>query len=452
LTSGQAFSDWVGNIDANDYYRFDLARASSFSLSLNGLSSDANVELLNSTGGALATSLQQGTTAESISRELAAGTYYVRVNPASGNTSYNLTLSAAIILNWFEQNLKDPGLIALGNNLALDGNLSRNDMISLFRDAKDGNLIDANELTDLRTILANASRFTMADSVKVLSNKIVNGDGANARAGFGNLYAGSTATQMENLVGKWFLGNDRPDVTRGIFSYAYVYEYVSGSLFQNGISADDVQQRNLGDCYYLATLSSIAHEKPSYIQNMFIDNGDNTFTVRFFNSKSVDYVTVDRYLPTLSGNAVYAGWGGGLASSTSNELWVALAEKAYAQLAESGWSRLYPGTQANAYAAIEGGFMDAAIWHLTGLGSTTQSPDYITQTQLINRVNSNQILTAAFVNGTGFGVYNYHAYTITSYNPTNGTFHLRNPWGLEHVDLTWSQLRALDAMFQWSNQ
>jgi hypothetical protein len=94
LTSAQTFSDWVDSVDTNDYYRLDLATASSFSLSLNGLSADANVELLNSTGGALASSTQGGTTAESISRDLAAGTYYVRVNPASGNTSYNLTLSA----------------------------------------------------------------------------------------------------------------------------------------------------------------------------------------------------------------------------------------------------------------------------------------------------------------------------------------------------------------------
>jgi len=62
---------------------------------------------------------------------------------------------------------------------------------------------------------------------------------------------------------------------------AYTYRYVSGSLFQNGISADDIVQQALGDCYYLSTLSSIAQEKPSYIQNMFVDNGDNTFTVRF---------------------------------------------------------------------------------------------------------------------------------------------------------------------------
>lgn len=86
---------------------------------------------------------------------------------------------------------------------------------------------------------------------------------------------------------------------------------------------------------------------------MFIDNGDGTFTVRFFNNGVADYVTVDRYLPTTSNRAAYAGWGGGEASSSMNELWVALAEKAYAQLGASGWSR--PGNNRNSYSDIEGG-------------------------------------------------------------------------------------------------
>ena len=450
LSSSQSFSDWVGSTDTNDYYRFDLSQASNFALTLNGLSDNADVQLLNTSGAQLTISQAAGSTAEAISSTLAAGTYFVRVYPSSGNTTYNLTLSATPTTptDWFQQNLRDAGLIVLGNSLAADGNFSRNDMISLFRDAKDGEVVDANELVDLRTILANATRFAMADSVRVLANKIANGDAANARAGFGNLFAGSSATQMENLIGKWFLGNDRPDLT----STSYNYRYTGGSLFQAGISADDIDQNALGDCYYLSTLSSIALEQPTYIQNMFIDNGDDTFTVRFFNNSVADYVTVDRYLPTnSSGYAVYAGWGSGSASSTGNELWVALAEKAYAQLAESGWSRTYSGTQVNAYAAIEGGWMDTVIRQVMGVAATSQSISNMTQTQLINLVNSNQVLTAGFVNGAGYGVVNGHAYTITSYNSTNGTFHLRNPWGTSHADVTWAQLLSLSAIVQWSN-
>ncbi|MBD2142853.1 pre-peptidase C-terminal domain-containing protein [Anabaena sp. FACHB-1250] len=442
LTATQSFSDWVGRSDTNDYYKFNVERQSNFSLSLTGLSADADVQLLNSSGGVISRSTAGGTTSESITRQLSAGTYYVRIYQYSRNTTYSLSLT-----DWYSQNLRDAQIIALTSSLAADGNLSRNDMIAIFRDAKDGGVINANELTDLRTLVSNSTFFTMADSVKVLSNKIANSDVANTRSGIGNLFAGSSATQMENLIGKWFLGNDRPDLT----SSSYTYSYVSGSLFQNGLSADDIYQGAVGDCYYLVTLASIAREKPDYIQNMFTNNGDNTFTVRFYNNGVADYVTVDRYLPTSGGYAAYAGWGGGSVSSNSNELWVALAEKAYAQLAESGWSRTYSDTQNNSYAAIETGWMDTVIRQVTGLGTSSFEAVNMTQTQLINLVNSHQVLTAAFVYGGDYGVVNGHAYTITSYNATNGTFHLQNPWGFSHADVTWSQLVSLRSIIQWSN-
>ncbi|MDK2459957.1 pre-peptidase C-terminal domain-containing protein [Aphanizomenon sp. PH219] len=457
LTATQSFSDWIGTADTNDYYSFNVGTQSNFSLNLTGLTADADVELFNSSGTVISGSYTDGIVSESITSQLSAGAYYVRVFQYSGDTNYSLSLNATAVAptptptptpiptDWYSQNLLDAQIITLTRSLAADGNLSRNDMISIFRDAKDGSVIDANELTDLRTLVSNSTLFTMVDYVKVLSNKIANGNAANIRSGFGNLFADSSDTQMENLIGKWFLGTDRPDT-------GYTYSYASGSLFQNGASADDIYQGAVGDCYYVATLASIAQEKPEYIQNMFTDNGDNTFTVRFYNNGVADYVTVDRYLPTYSsGNAAYAGWGGGSSTSTSNELWVALAEKAYAQLAESGWSRTYSGTQNNSYAAIEGGWMDTVIRQVTGLSATSQSVSNMTQTQLINLVNSNQVLTAGFVYGAGYGVVDGHAYTITAYNATNGTFHLRNPWGSYHADVTWSQLLSLRAILQWSN-
>jgi hypothetical protein len=199
----------------------------------------------------------------------------------------------------------------------------------------------------------------------------------------------------------------------------------------------------------LATLSSAAQERPNYIQNMFIDNGDGTFTVRFFNNGTADYVTVDRYLPTTSwGGFAYASAGSAY-NSSSNELWVALAEKAYAQMAESGWTRGANAT--NSYQAISGGWMAPVMREITGMAASSQSVSSMTQQQLINLVNSNQLLTAGFVYGGGYGVVNSHAYTITSYNSSTGRFHLRNPWGFQDADVTWQELLNLRAFVQWSN-
>jgi len=95
LSGTQNFSDFVGSSDTNDYYRFYVANTSNFSLSLTGLSADAEVALLNSSGSTIVSSTNGGSRDESISRQLNAGTYYARVYPfGSANTNYNLSLTA----------------------------------------------------------------------------------------------------------------------------------------------------------------------------------------------------------------------------------------------------------------------------------------------------------------------------------------------------------------------
>ncbi|KYC38482.1 hypothetical protein WA1_35400 [Scytonema hofmannii PCC 7110] len=96
-STASTYSDWVGSADTNDYYRFNLSQTSNFNLALNGLVTDADVQLLDSSGNALASSTNGSTTAESISRTLDAGTYYIQVYPYGGaNTNYNLSVSATI--------------------------------------------------------------------------------------------------------------------------------------------------------------------------------------------------------------------------------------------------------------------------------------------------------------------------------------------------------------------
>ena len=88
------YSDFVGTTDTNDYYRFSLGGSSNFSLNLTGLSADADVSLLDSNGSVITSSVNGSNSSESITRQLNAGTYYVRVYPYSGSTNYDLSLAA----------------------------------------------------------------------------------------------------------------------------------------------------------------------------------------------------------------------------------------------------------------------------------------------------------------------------------------------------------------------
>jgi hypothetical protein len=282
----------------------------------------------------------------------------------------------------------------------------------------------------------------MADYVFNLSNKIVNANTANkwwtggastrqllapeSPSQNGNLYAGATSSHMERLISKWFLGLDRPAIPAGI-----QYRPMSGSLIQNGIAYGDVVQGALGDCYFCAALAGAAFRRPATVQSMFIDNLDGTFTVRFYNNNNGqrDYVTVDRYLPTdASGNRLYMGWGGGSNTATTNELWAALAERAYAQINESAWMNR---DQTNSYAGIEGGWPDTALSQITAQGTVRDlSLTDSDRTNIINQFNAGRTV---FLNWAA------HALTMVGYNASTQLFRIYNPWGV-HYNLTWAQI------------
>ena len=265
--------------------------------------------------------------------------------------------------NWFDSHVLDTALRTLGHNLYTDGRVDRSDMIALLKNVEDGGTIDSTEFTDLKAIASNSTLFGSLDYVWKLSSYVVSGNAANAKyqgQSLGNLAAGSTTAQMEKLIGKWFLGLDRP--TAG-----GAYRQIAGTLFVGGATYGDIKQGYLGDCYFMTSLAETALKNPAAITSMFTVNGDGTYTVRFYNNGQAQYVTVDSYLPTDSaGRLIYARLGAAY-NNSANELWTALAEKAYVQINEMGWIRSgLSGNGKNAYSAIEGGYIYAALGHVTG--------------------------------------------------------------------------------------
>jgi hypothetical protein len=89
------YTDLVAPSDTQDYYRFDMSAAGSFTAKLTNLTGDVNMQLLDSAGKLIQISGNTGTIDESITRTLSAGTYYLRLYTLGGaGTNYRLRMSA----------------------------------------------------------------------------------------------------------------------------------------------------------------------------------------------------------------------------------------------------------------------------------------------------------------------------------------------------------------------
>ena len=99
-TIGSAsFEDRVSPDDRFDVYRFTVDQRSQLDLSLTGLSADADLQLVDSEGAQLASSLLYGSEDEQISGQFEAGTYYAVVTPwQEADTEYSLTVDAMTIV------------------------------------------------------------------------------------------------------------------------------------------------------------------------------------------------------------------------------------------------------------------------------------------------------------------------------------------------------------------
>jgi hypothetical protein len=317
-----------------------------------------------------------------------------------------------------------------------DLNIDRNEMINILKFIGDDDMIvDDGELTDVRMVIVS-SYYVMPEYVRELARDVTHSSPANLRfkgQALGNLTAGSSSDHLNKLIDKWFYGADVPALLGSNVSYVQS----NGVLYNGDLTLNQTKQGYVGDCYLIASVVSIAGKDPEKIKAAFIDNGDNTYTVRWYSSVGVaDYVTVNKMLPSSNGNLYYAGLGQNVLSDIS-ALWGALLEKAYAQWNETG-NAGRNGT--NSYAGIEGGWMHNVNRQLLGYNSQNFYFSSSTEQTLRNEINAGKAVTVG-TNGTvAAGWVGGHAYVVTGYNATNNTYSLINPWGYNHLNVTWAQM------------
>jgi hypothetical protein len=356
---------------------------------------------------------------------------------------------------WFDANVQDTALRQLLKQGFTDNLLSRNEMLAAFDQVEQDGTVSTTEFSDLQKVANNSSLFGSFTYVADLTRNVVLGNAANAKfqgTTLGNLTANSAGSKLDKLVGKWFLGVDRPDASYSGLTVSYTV--AAGTLFgAGGPQYTDVRQGAVGDCYFVGTLAEIAQQTPQAIQDMFIVNGDGSYGVRFYQNGQERFVTVDSQLPTYAGGYLLYASMGQHASNSSNVLWVALAEKAYVQMNEAGWLRPANwGGGLNSYQAIAGGWFADVAFQVTNRVAMNYSigTKGITVSTFEAAYNSGKMIGLGSVtNPSNSSVVGNHQYTVVGYNSSTKTVTLFNPWGINNgtskpglISLTLSQLTS----------
>jgi|GEM_PF-1463200 len=89
----QDFYGFLGPSDEVDYYRFTVEEWTDLVVTMDQLTSDADIALLDQDGNYLADSIAGGSSPELIEFSVAPGTYYVEAYIYSGETEYHLTIA-----------------------------------------------------------------------------------------------------------------------------------------------------------------------------------------------------------------------------------------------------------------------------------------------------------------------------------------------------------------------
>ncbi|XP_066988980.1 calpain-5-like isoform X4 [Macrobrachium rosenbergii] len=239
----------------------------------------------------------------------------------------------------------------------------------------------------------------------------------------------------------------------GVVTWKRPHETVDNPrLFVEGVSANDVTQGQLGNCWFVAACATLTGVKelwhrviPDYKDQEYGDLHPGIFHFRFWRFGEWVDVVIDDLLPTIEGQLLFTH------SREKGEFWCALLEKAYAKLHGS-------------YEALEGGNLSDALVDLTSgvsahldltVGGYTD--DFEKRKQLFKmmakEMNEHALMCCAITPHsheeaemrTNVGLVKGHAYGITACRKINigetGLFsifrgaqkirmiRLKNPWG-----------------------
>jgi len=312
------------------------------------------------------------------------------------------------------------------------------------------NVLRLDELDDVTGSLNQFGGLSASPMVAQLLRDVINGNSANANwnggsstaTPLGNLTASSSSAQFNTLIDKWFLGEDLPSTDiASVNSNALAsnYQPCDMPLFApGGPSYLDINQGQVGDCFFLAALAETAFNDPSLIERMIQPLGGGVYSVDFQVGGDDDFVTVNDELPVYSAG-YSAPDGSDLAFDSSTSLWSPLIEKAYAQLVEQTGVEAGgdAGVNADSYAAISGGWANgvlaitgqAAPWFDAATAVNEGQGASLMQSIAGALASHDDVLLATQGATVDPNLLTDHMYAVIGANAAAQTVTLFNPWG-----------------------
>jgi len=339
--------------------------------------------------------------------------------------------------------------------LAANGTLTYGGAVQILQDVSSQGAVTSSEFADLQTIavnLENQNGISSSTYVASLFYQLVEGSGANATwnggsaqsSVLGNLAAGTTSTQLNELIGKWFLGADLPDPTGSSDSSQPTInptyqDYGTTKLF--GLSGSpqipDVAQGYDGDCELCSGMIELVENHSGLINSMFVNDGNGVYGVRFYVNGKETWVTVNSELPAYQGAMLYND---GLIGNNQG-LWASLVEKAYAELSANG---NIGHAAVNSYNNISADTAFDVLTNLTNASNVEYLPSSSANWQSYKNIviealqagNDVILETGANAQDTTNSagqtlLVGDHAFAVVGYDAASGNFIVRNPWGDE---------------------
>jgi hypothetical protein len=239
---------------------------------------------------------------------------------------------------------------------------------------------------------------------------------------------------------------------------AEIFDSENFNVFEKGsdkhkISANDIQQGSIGDCYFLSVIGSLCNiytkSGEKLIEDLFLHTSktkEHVYGAYIFINGVWELVLVDDYFP-------YVGYGFkqfAFASSQGNELWVSILEKAWAKIN-------------GCYAKIGCGGLPHEVFDvLTEAYSEQCSISSSKSNEIWKKMIESQQKGYVMTAGTSGDVSNLdieevglspgHAYTVLGVHEIEGSrgkekvVRLRNPWGNGEWNGDWS-----DSSSKWTS-